>query len=171
MKILRDSITSLIRRGYPTNQVPELELILPGDPIPSDEELYEDADESWFWRLRYDLPNPRGFLFLTKAGILANEDILKKAWEEAIAENLARPLDSEVIEWREAQKKKNNTHRWHGMDWNTAFADNDPTWEKLKTELLNKCEKVEKAIQKKKQSLLKQVQELENIAKQQGMKV
>lgn len=172
MKILRDSITSLIRRGYTTTQVPEVNLYFPGDPIPTDEELYEDAKPEWFWRLSGDTPSPRGFLHLTKAGILANEAILKAAWEAAIADDLARPLRRDVREWEEAQKRKNKTHPWHNKDWNTIFANRPaPTWEELKAELFEETETVEKAIQKKKKSLLKQIQALEEVAKQNGLTV
>lgn len=91
MRLFAGTITQLASEGRLTLQVPELAIVVSGSslPIPGIEEYPDD----WFCHLRdYVLctGRERGFLYLTRKGYEANENALRIAFEDAIANGLDR---------------------------------------------------------------------------------
>ena len=80
MKILKDSITSLASEGRMTLQIPQYDL-------GSSDAIEEEVPDEWVVTLtQYSYPavgKECGYLFLTRAGWLANQDKMKDAFEDA----------------------------------------------------------------------------------------
>lgn len=94
MEIFKDTITQLVRRGYPTSQVPSIAIDSPNLPV-------EIVPDSWLYLMSFTygivVGKQTGFLHLSPEGFVANFDQIEKAWQDATSENLNRGDFTECI--------------------------------------------------------------------------
>lgn len=82
MKIIKDSITSLARRGYITLQIPQISIELGGGVTP-----VEEVPDEWIAMIHSSgsvaVGKETGFSYLTRIGWEKNKSKIKEAYEGA----------------------------------------------------------------------------------------
>lgn len=97
MKIIKDSIICLAKKGRATLQVPDIVIGVAPELV--------DCPDEWFVKLtnRNGIPSVQGFLFLTQAGYEANKKDLLCAYASAGGS----PTDFEAMAETQFHERKN----------------------------------------------------------------
>ena len=93
MKIPKDALFSLSRRGYLTLQIPDITI------------SFEDIEEEMidvlpvhFERLSGAVPKKQGFLFFSQEGWEHYKDQIKQAYDEAVKDGIARGTWNDFVD-------------------------------------------------------------------------